>query len=56
MIATYILGALAIVFLVLGLGSVARAGGAVDPRARTWLIIAIVFAAVTALLWTRSAA
>ena len=49
--AKYILAALAIVFLALGLARIMRSGHTAHPQSRTWFIIAIIFAAVTAWLF-----
>ena len=49
--ARYILGCLAGVFLVLGGVRVVREGGRIDPAARTWLLIALIFSVVSAWLW-----
>jgi len=48
MAARYILGTLAIVFLILGLARAAREGR-LGPAARTWLVIGLMFGAVS--LW-----
>jgi hypothetical protein len=50
MAARYILGILAIVFLLLGLVRAAREGR-IGPAARTWLVIGLMFGAVS--LWLR---
>jgi hypothetical protein len=52
MLAKYILAAVGAVFLVLALVRIAKDGGRVGPASRTWLIVAIVFAAVSAWLFT----
>jgi hypothetical protein len=52
MLAKYILAAVGTVFLVLALARIAKEGGRVGPASRTWLIVAIVFAAVSAWLFT----
>jgi len=44
--ARYILGALAVVFLIAGLSRVRRLGLA-HPQARTWLLVAVVFALIS---------
>jgi len=44
-----IIGSLALVFLILAVSRIARDGGRLGPAARTWLLIAVIFAAVT--LW-----
>jgi hypothetical protein len=49
MLAKYILAAVGAVFLLLALGRIVKDGGRVGPASRTWLIIAIVFGAVS--LW-----
>jgi len=46
----YILGALAIVFLALAM---LRGGGPSHPQGRTWMIIAVIFGAVSAWLFSR---
>lgn len=51
MAAKYILAMLAVVFWVLVIGRMARDGGRVGPAVRAWLIIAVVFSAVSAWLW-----
>ncbi len=51
MAATYILGALAAVFLALGVARLVRDGGNLGPAARTWLLIGVIFAGVSAYLW-----
>jgi hypothetical protein len=50
MAAHYILGCLAVVFLVLGASRWAREGK-VGPAARTWLLIGILFGIVSAWSW-----
>ncbi len=47
MAAKYILGVLSLVFLVAGAISIARHAGRANAQARTWLLIAVVFGAVT---------
>jgi len=49
--ARYIFGCLALLFLVLGGVRVLREGGRIDPAARTWLLIALIFSAVSVWLW-----
>ena len=49
--ARYILGCLALLFLVLGGVRVLREGCRIDPAARTWLLIALIFSAVSVWLW-----
>jgi hypothetical protein len=52
MLAKYILVIVGAVFLMLALFHIAKDGGRVGPASRTWLIVAIVFAAVSAWLFT----
>jgi len=52
MLAKYILVAVGAVFLVLALARIAKDGGRIGPASRTWLIVAIVFAAVSVWLFT----
>jgi hypothetical protein len=47
----YILGALSAVFLILAFSRIARGGMAAHPQVRTWLIIGIIFGAVSAWLF-----
>lgn len=47
----YILAALSIVFLVLAVGRIARSGQAAHPQSRTWLLIGVIFGAVSAWLF-----
>lgn len=47
MAARYILGALALVFLVVALWRIRRDGPRPGPVARTWLLIATIFSAVS---------
>lgn len=51
MLAKYILGALALVFFAATISRLVRNGNHMDPAARTWLTIGIIFAAVSAWLW-----
>ena len=53
MAANYILAALAVVFLVAALMRVSRGGGIAHPQTRTWLLISVIFAAVSAWLFSR---
>jgi hypothetical protein len=46
----YILAALAIVFLAFALARIRR-NGAIDPASKTWLIITVIFAAVSTWLF-----
>lgn len=52
MLAKYILAALAVVFLVIAGQRLVRDRGRIGPASRTWLIVAVVFALVSAWLWT----
>lgn len=52
MAAKYILAALAALFLLAALTRLVRNGGNIEPANRTWLIVAIIFAVVSAWLWT----
>jgi hypothetical protein len=47
----YILAALSVVFLLLAVSRVSRAGAAPHPQSRTWLLIAAIFGAVSAWLF-----
>ena len=51
MAAKYILAALALAFLAAALMRLSRGGGMRHPQTKTWLIIAVVFAAVSAWLF-----
>ena len=51
MAAKYILPALGLVFLAAALWRLARGGFKLDPAARTWLLVAAIFAAVSGWLW-----
>jgi hypothetical protein len=53
MSAKYILAALAVVFLAASLIRVSRGGGASHPQTRTWLLISVIFAAVSGWLFSR---
>jgi hypothetical protein len=44
---------LAVVFLALALARTARTGSFVHPQSRTWLIIALIFGAVSAWLFSQ---
>ena len=48
--AQYVLGCLAVVFLVLG-GLKSVREGKVGPAARTWLMIGVIFGVVSAWVW-----
>ncbi|MFL6601957.1 MAG: hypothetical protein ACJ8R9_11590 [Steroidobacteraceae bacterium] len=50
MTAQYVLGCLAVVFLVLG-GLKSAREGKVGPAARTWLMIGVIFGVVSAWVW-----
>jgi hypothetical protein len=50
-IARYILTVLAVLFLVAALWRRARDGGRIGPAAKTWLIVAVLFGAVSVWLW-----
>ena len=52
MAARYILGALAIVFLIVGARGLARKGTS-HPQGRTWLLVAAIFAVVSIWLFAR---
>lgn len=43
---------LALIFGVVGLGRLLRAGGKLDPAARTWLLMAVIFVLVS--IWLRN--
>ena len=47
----YILPALAVAFLAAALWRLARDGFKLGPASRTWLLVALIFAAVSAWLW-----
>jgi hypothetical protein len=53
MAARYILAAGAVVFLAAGLMRLFRGGGITHPQTRTWLLVAIIFAAVSAWLFSQ---
>jgi len=54
--ARLILSVLAVAFLVFALIRMSRNNGRIDPASRTWLLIAAIFGAVSAWLWTDSGA
>jgi hypothetical protein len=56
MAARYILSALAVLFLLAGLWRASSDGFTLGPAARTWLIIAITFGAVSIWLWFNGSA
>ena len=49
--ARYILPVIAAAFFVFAALRVMRAGGRIDPASRTWLLIAVIFGAVSLWLW-----
>ena len=51
--AKYILGTLAVVFLAAALMRLSRGGGIWHPQTKTWLIVAGIFAAVSAWLFSQ---
>ena len=51
--AKYILLVGGLVFLTLALFRLGRDAGRLNPASRTWLIVAVVFLAVSAWLWSR---
>ena len=51
MAARYILAALALVFLAAALWRVARDGFTLAPSSRIWLMVALIFSAVSGWLW-----
>jgi hypothetical protein len=51
MAATYILAGLAVVFLAAALMRLSRGGGISHPQTKTWLLIAVIFTAVSAWLF-----
>lgn len=51
--ARYILGGLAVVFLVLG-GLRSAEEGKIGPAARTWLMIGVIFGVVSVWIWLSS--
>lgn len=51
MAAKYILAALAVIFLVLAVSRITRGGHAAHPQIKTWLLIAVIFGAVSAWLF-----
>jgi hypothetical protein len=52
--AKYILAALAVAFLVAALMRIWRGGGISHPQTKTWLLVSIIFAAVSAWLFSQS--
>ena len=51
MAAKYILPALGAIFLAAALWRLARDGFKLAPSSRTWLLVALIFSAVSAWLW-----
>jgi hypothetical protein len=51
MAAQYILGPLALAFLIFGIARSVR-DGQIGPPARTWLLIGLIFGGVSAWLWS----
>jgi hypothetical protein len=51
MAAKYILGALAVAFLLAASIRLSRGGGIRHPQTRTWLLVGVIFAAVSAWLF-----
>jgi len=51
--AKYILALLSVVFVVARLRRVLRDAGQLHPQSRTWLLIAVIFAVVSAWLFVR---
>ena len=49
--ARYILAIMGAGFLALAVWRITR-GGRIDPASRTWLIVAVIFLAVSGVLWT----
>ncbi len=49
--AKYILAVLSLAFLLAGVTSVARSGRKAAVQARTWLLIGVIFGAVSTWLW-----
>ena len=49
----YILAALSVVFLVLGASGALRERGPAHPQHRTWLLVGLIFAAISAWLFYR---
>ena len=49
----YVIAALSAIFLVLAATRLARGGGASHPQTRTWLLVGVIFAVVSAWLFYR---
>jgi hypothetical protein len=54
MAARYILAVLAVAFLAAALVRLARGGGISHPQTKTWLLVSVIFGAVSAWLFTGS--
>ncbi len=54
MAAKYILATLAVVFLVAALVRLSRGGGIGHPQTKTWLLVSVIFAAVSAWLFAQT--
>jgi len=52
MLAKYILATAAAIFLVLAAGRIMKDGGRVQPASKTWLTIGVIFALVSAWLFS----
>jgi hypothetical protein len=52
--AKYILAVLAVTFLVAALIRLSRGGGISHPQTKTWLLVGVIFAVVSAWLFVRS--
>ena len=53
MAAKYILAVLAVAFLAAAVMRLSRGGGISHPQTKTWLLIAVIFAAVSAWLFSQ---
>ena len=53
MAAKYILAVLAVAFLAAALMRVSRGGGILHPQTKTWLLIGVIFAAVSVWLFSQ---
>ena len=53
MAAKYILAILAVAFLAAALMRLSRGGGVGHPQTKTWLIVSVIFAVVSAWLFSR---
>ena len=54
MAAKYILAVLAVAFVTAALMRISRGGGTLHPQTKTWLVIAVIVAAVSAWLFSGS--